>query len=224
MATTAKHPSLQQIELFAHLSPTALQTLHAISRTVDFDSGQIIMLEGDDNVPVCFVLNGIVRIFRTNADGREQTLIDLTPGVVFNLPTVFAQNHHSPASAAAVTAVQLLLISQAEFRQATYDNPEIAQAVLQNLSDRLRHFVGLTYNLSLRNVRSRLAHFLLLQSEKEHETPIHWTQEEIATHIGSVRGVVSRILRTFIQEGLIKMERHHIIILDPKALAAEAEF
>jgi len=223
VAEQEKLEQLQQIDLFKDIPRPILEKISAIVQFADYEENQIIMLEGDENIPVFIVLSGVVRVYRANTDGREQTLIDSTCYEVFNLPTAFANDHTSPASASAITPVRLILIDQAEFQKVTCENPEIAQAVLQNMANRLRHFVNLTYDLSLRDVRGRLAHFLLVQSQKEGLSSIHWTQEEIATHINSVRGVVNRILREFIKEGLVKIERNRIIILDSEMLESEAE-
>jgi CRP/FNR family transcriptional regulator len=49
-----------------------------------------------------------------------------------------------------------------------------------------------------------------------------WTQEEIAAQIGTVREVVARTLRAFADAGLLRMERHRIVLLDRAGLEAEA--
>jgi CRP/FNR family transcriptional regulator len=109
-----------------------------------------------------------------------------------------------------------------DFRRVASETPAIALAVLDDFSAKLRHLADLTHDLSLRSVRGRLARFLLAQAQVE-DAPLRWTQEEIAAQIGTVREVVSRMLRALIRDGLIQMERQRIAILDPEALEAEAE-
>ena len=87
------------------------------------------------------------------------------------------------------------------------------------LSQKLQQFNELAYDLSLRSVRARLAKFLIEHDNDEQE----WTQNAIASKIGSVREVVSRTLRGFVKEGLIIIDRHQIKILDLAGLEQIAE-
>jgi CRP/FNR family transcriptional regulator len=213
---------LERIQLFAHLSPAAQDALAAVASARTCDDGQIIMLEGDLDSPIFFVLQGTVRVFRTNLDGREQNLIHLEPGSAFNMPTAFTDSP-SPASAVAVGPVKLLSIARADFRHIATQTPEIALAVLRDFSKKLYHLTDLTHDLGLRSVRGRLARFLLAHAQAGDTSPIRWTHEEIAAQIGTVREVVTRTLRTFMKDGLIKAQRHRIVVLDHDALAQEAE-
>jgi CRP-like cAMP-binding protein len=101
---------------------------------------------------------------------------------------------------------------------------------LKDFADRLDHLTNLVEDLSLRTVRGRLARFLL-----EHAPPgpsgsidaggvtRRWTQDEIAAHLGTVRDMVGRTLRSFGDAGLIRMDRQRIVLLDREALEAEAQ-
>lgn len=214
---------LQCIELFAALSAHARRALAAAATVCCYEDGQLITLEGDADVPVFFVLSGVVRIFRTNLDGREQILILLAAGEAFNMPAAFVEQGLAPASAVAVGPVRVLSIENAAFRHAVSHTPEIALAVLRDFSRRLYHLTELTYDLGLRSVRARLARFLLTQAKGHDAAPARWTHQEMASRIGTVREVVSRTLRVLVDEGLIQIERHRVLILDPEALAREAE-
>jgi CRP/FNR family transcriptional regulator len=215
---------LEEINLFAGLPASALEQLDDITRIQRYDADQLITLEGDAHPPIFFILEGTIRIFRSSPQGREQTLILLRAGDAFNIPTAFAGTQEAPASTMAVEEASLLVADPADFRRVTIETPPIARCVLRHLSDQLRHFAGLTHNLSLRTVRGRLAHFLL-QEALQHgpEQAGRWTHAEIAARIGTVREVVSRTMRTFMREGLIKVERHRIVIPDPEALRKQVD-
>jgi CRP-like cAMP-binding protein len=223
--------ALERIELFARLRPEARHALATVAHVLTYDDGQMIMLEDDPDVPVFYVLQGVVRVFRTSMDGREQTVIHLGRGEAFNMPTAFVADGSAPASAAAMGPVELLAIPRPDFARVVSETPEIALAVLQDLAHRVHHLTDLTRDLGLLTVRARLARFLLnahLPSEQglgrhpRGSPPVRWTHQEIAAQIGTVREVVSRTMRTFVQEGLIKLDRHRIVILDREALAREA--
>ncbi|MBN1933497.1 MAG: Crp/Fnr family transcriptional regulator [Anaerolineae bacterium] len=210
---------LKTVTLCAPLLQRALQHLAAVVKPIDYDDGQIIMLEGDVGAPVFFIIEGTVRAFRTNLDGREQNLIHLSAGEAFNMPAAFAPDQTAPVSAAAVGAVRLLCITPADFSRIVSQTPEIALAVLRDFSAKLVHLTNLTHDLSLRSVRGRLARFLITQARSD--TPPHWTHEAIAAQIGTVREVVSRTMRAFVREGLIEMNRQQVVLLDPQALERE---
>ena len=213
---------LKELPIFEGLSAPALQKLAALFYTSSYQDGELFLLTGDTGRPICFVLNGSVRVYRIHPTGREQTLIQLQPGEELNLVTAFTSQAQAVANVQAVGSTKLLLMAPDDFRRVATGSPEIALAVMRQLSNKLAHLVDLTYDLSLRSVRGRLAHFLLEQATGESTAPLCWTQAEIAARIGSVRGVVNRTLRDFAAAGLIELERQRITIKDPDALRAES--
>lgn len=214
---------LSGVKLFEGLPTEALALVHQQASHHRFADGQVIMLEGDRNPHVFFVRNGHVRVYRSCAEGREQTMINIGPGAAFNLPCAFGSCHNVPANAVAVGDVDIVAIERRVFRELTITTPSLAAAVLSDLSDKLRHVGCLARDLSLRSVRGRLAQLMLDESNREGKETIRWTQEQIATQIGSVREVVGRVLRGFIREGLISMKRQRIIVLDREGLRKELE-
>ncbi|MEA3309516.1 MAG: Crp/Fnr family transcriptional regulator [Chloroflexota bacterium] len=213
---------LKELPIFEGLSTLALRRLAALFYAASYQDKKLILLSGDTDHPIYFVLSGSVRVYRICPTGREQTLIQLQPGEELNLVTAFTSNAQAMANAQAIGPTKLLLIAPDDFRRVATGSPEIALAVMRQLSHKLAHLVDLTYDLSLRSVRGRLAHFLLEQATGESTAPLNWTQAEIAARIGSVRGVVNRTLRDFAAAGLIKLERQRILIKDLDALQEES--
>jgi CRP/FNR family transcriptional regulator len=232
-STTQIEDLCAKIRLFSELSTPARRALARLAWAVTHTDGEVIILAQDSNAPVYFIVAGTVRVFRTNLDGREQTLVYLKAGEAFNVPTAFARHGFpiqtsptpagAPASASSVGETTLLAVAARDFRRVVSETPEIALAVLGDLADKLRYMTTMVYDLSLRSVRERLAQFLLRQATAETKETSHWTQEEIAMQIGTVREVVSRTLRAFVKEGMIGMRRQRIEILDQRALEAEAK-
>jgi CRP-like cAMP-binding protein len=217
--------AIGRIPLFSALSPAARGILSAVAVTRRLEDGQVIVLEGEADTSVFFVLQGTVRVYRTNLEGREQNLIRLHAGDAFNMPVAFAGGGATPASAMAVGPVELLSISIPDFCRVVSETPEIALAVLRDFAQKLYHLTDLTHDLGLRSVRGRLAQFLLAhaQAETAGDATVRWTHQEIASQIGTVREVVSRTLRVFVKEGLIDVQRHRILVTDREALARKAK-
>jgi CRP/FNR family transcriptional regulator len=214
---------LRQIDLFAAVSDRSLRRLVRIVSFQSYEDGRLILLEGDRQAPVLFVLEGTVRAYRSSLEGREQNLIHLHAGDVLNMPAAFAEPGAAPASAVAVGDVVLLSADPSDFRQVAIGTPELAGAVLRDLAAKLYHLTDLSHDLGLRTVRGRLARFLIAHVQDETAAPIRWTHQQIASQIGTVREVVSRTLRAFVKEGLVEIERHRIVVRDPEALARESE-
>ena len=230
---------------YLSLAPAAQRALDAVCVTRRYESGQVVMLEGEADAPVFVVRRGTVRVYRTSLDGREQTLIRLGPGAAFNVPAAFMDpgaggdrsspavagarsGALAPASAAALTPVELALISRPDFCQTVIHSPDLALVVLRDLATKVHHLTDLTHDLGLLTVRARLASFLLSHGQAPEGAPppgahVRWTHHEIAAQIGTVREVVSRTMRTFVKDGTIKLERHRIVVLDREALQLEAE-
>lgn len=208
---------LRLIKLFSKLPDTALEKIQQNAAIRIHLAGASILCEGDAQVPVSFVLEGRVRIYRTNPGGREQTLAYLDQGEVFNLPTAFSATGNSPASVMAELDTQLLDIPQEKFRELAGCIPELALAVMIDLSEKLERLAELVHDVSLRSVRNRLARFLLIQ--KRTPSQLNWTQEQIAMQIGSTREGVSRALKELSRMGLIRTQRQRILIVDELALS-----
>ena len=214
---------LRRLAPFASLDEASLAALAGISSLRRYDNGELVMLEGDTDAPVFFVLRGAVRVFRTNLEGREQTLIVLREGEGMNLPAAFAESPAAQASAAALGEIEVLVIGLDALRDTTQRHPPLAEALLRHLSNRLQHLSGLVHDLSLLSVRARLARFLLAQSREPADATVRWTHAHIAARIGTVRVVVSRTLSALAEEGVVRMNRQRIEIVDPDALTEIAE-
>jgi CRP-like cAMP-binding protein len=170
------------------------------------------------------VVQGRVKIARMATNGREQVLHVASAGHHFNTVPLF-DGGPCPANAEVLTDVHLLALPRAPFLQVVERHPSLALALLKEFTGRLRHLVNLVDELSLHTVQGRLAQLLLTHAaaaERGDEVPA-MTQGEMAAHLGTVREMVARTLKSFEVLGLIRMERGMITVLDRDALAVQAE-
>jgi CRP/FNR family transcriptional regulator, cyclic AMP receptor protein len=214
---------LRDISLFSGLSDSALEQVARVAHVRTYQAGETIAVEAEPCLSACFIAEGWVRVYRLSPEGREQVLVRLGPGQTFNTVPPFQAEAVNPANVEAMTVVTLYAVESAAFRHLVTDCPEVTLAVLGDFAERLHHLADLVSDLSLRPVRGRLARFLLEHVNREDQhSPMRWTQEEIAAHIGTVRDVVGRTLRAFVDAGYLGMERQRIVLLDREALEAEA--
>jgi len=212
---------LRDLAFFSKLSDDTLARLAYSAHKRNFTPDQVIALEGEPCQALYVVSKGLVRSRRMSLEGREQVLAYYGAGQALDLVPAI-DGGHSHATIDAVSDVALYAIPCSRFREMLRSHPDLANAALSQLAADTRRLSDLAENLALHTVRTRLARFLLSQVS---EAPVHrqWTQEDIAAHIGTVREMVGRTLRSFAAAGIIRRERGRIVILDRPALQREAD-
>lgn len=215
---------LRQVSFCRDLPETTLHALSTIAIPQHYPAGAVLYLEDDPATAMYVVVQGRVKIARVSVRGREQVLHVITPGQHFNTVPVF-DNGPCPASAEALTKVDLFALPSQAMRHVVEAHPQLALALLHEVTSHLRHMVNLVDTLALHPVQERLAHLLLSQAEAsargEDLPPL--TQAEMAARLGTVREMVGRTLKTFEILGLVRIERGTIIVLDREGLAAQIE-
>lgn len=221
--------TLSKVAIFSGLSEAELNFLAQRTVLRNFGAGEMVFTEGEPCVGMYVVQSGSVRIFKTSINGREQVLsIDGPGSSVAELPVFDGGNY--PASVAAVTEATLLFVSKQDFQALCVAHPQVALKVLRVLGARLRRLVGIIEELSFTTVRHRLASYLVRTAHKDGANTATGMQvllpasnQELASHIGTVRELVSRNLSRFQSEGLIRMDGRSVVILDLEKLQAELE-
>ena len=121
----------------------------------------------------------------------------------------------NPGSVIALTPVQVWHIPGDAIRQLIRQDPDFAQLIIDMLSERLRHFVTLVEDLSLRPVTSRLARLILDEADGDTlQRPSWYTQNELAARLGTVTDVVQRSSRKLEADSLVEVGRQRILIID----------
>jgi CRP-like cAMP-binding protein len=204
------------------LKPLDDATLAAVAeRCVEkvFLKGETVFLEGDTPKGLLVVRQGMLKIFKTGDGGREQILELEGPGrSVAELPLFDGLPY--PASCAALEDAVVLQVLPRDFRELLERHPALSRAVIASLSMRLRRMVMLVRELSLRDVRGRLADLLLQMAGPGNRVELPMSQQELASRIGTVREIVSRTLAKMAQEGVVRVEGRTVEILDRERLKA----
>jgi CRP-like cAMP-binding protein len=215
---------LRKVNFLQGISDVALQKLmgSAVRRSVS--AGTILFMEGDPVVGFYLIESGQVKISRVSQDGREYILLLLGTGDSFN-EVAALDGGPNPATATAYSDAVVHCILRDELRRIVHENPDLAWAMIESISRRARHLVGMVQDLSMRSVKGRLANLLLDQAEanEANASPRMLTQEEMASRLGTVREMVGRALRGLANDGIIEFDRHRIVVLDVERLRKEAE-
>ncbi len=200
------------------------EILHQLAHTAIWrkaSTGAILFLEGEIAEGFYYVYSGWLKEVKSSAEGREQILQLLGPGEIFNFMGIFVDRPNS-ATVIALEPAEIWVLQREAFYEALAAHPNLALRVAEALADQVSHLIQLVSDLSLQSVENRLAQRLLDQSEANVIYRKQWsTQAEMAAQLGTVPDVLSRALRKFGEEKLIRVERQQIHILDRPGLTAK---
>jgi len=208
---------LKSVLYFSDLDPAELESIRKLIFEKTADRAEIVLLEGESAANLYFVASGVVKMFKTSAEGKEQILSIVRPGESFNDVPIF-DGGPNPASARAMGPVLLYGIKKNDMEAILRNHPQVALNVIKVLANRVRHFVSLVEDLSFKHVIGRVAKILLEHVGGQTGRGPRLTQQEMAAMAGTAREVVGRSLKALEEEGAIKLDRHRIIITDKEAL------
>jgi CRP-like cAMP-binding protein len=220
----ARTAALARIDVFEGMSQQELESLACCTMTRNYRAGEDLFFEGEPCKGLHIVTRGAVKIVKTTPSGRQLVLaVQQAPATVAEVP-VFDGGPY-PATVTAIGPVETLLLLREDFRAFCRRNPELALRFLEVFGARLRHLVALVERITFGNVRQRLAGMLIEFSASQGSSAILLpeTHEQLASRLGTVREVVSRNLGRFQSEGLIRVSRKELEIIDKQGLEAEAD-
>lgn len=210
---------IKTIPYFNGLSQPALDSLGKYIFQRSAERGEMLLFEGEPAETLYFVAAGAVKVFKTSHDGKEQILQIIRPGESFNDVPVFGGGVNL-ASAEAMGKVVVNVIKKSDLEAIIGEYPQVALNVIHILSRRIQQLISLVEDLSFRQVTGRVAKMLLEYADGGEHPRL--TQQEMAAVIGTAREMVGRSLKTLEEEGVIKIDRHRIIISDIEALKSTA--
>ena len=210
---------LQKVPLFRHLSPTDLQRVVEVAREKSYPRHSVILFEDDPGDALYVVASGQVKVVLIGDDGREVILSVLGEGEFFGEMALLDDEPRS-AHVIAMEDSDLLVLRREDFESLLAQSPQIALALLRELTRRLRRADEKVGALVLLDVTGRVARLLLELADDSGGDRItrRLTHHTIAQMVGSSRETVSRTMRDFVSRGRIAVSRREIRILDRASL------
>jgi CRP-like cAMP-binding protein len=218
--------ALRAVPLFQQLLEQELDVLAAQVVQRHYARHELIFSQGDPGDGLYVVASGHVSIGRQAADGDELILAVCEPGEYFGELALFDQEPRS-ASAIAIDECMTLFLSRSAFRAFLQSRPATVFACLEAIVRQLRRLTDLADEIALLDVRSRLASRLLRLAEQgmvrtggggKPADTFRITQQQLASMTGATRESVNKHLNAFVDEGMIRLERGYIHIVDPEGL------
>lgn len=208
----------------ADLPPAALDELLTGAIVVRHVRGTVVRRSGDplSKQAPGLVIDGLLRVFRHDADGREVTARYVDAGDLIGLAALLDPDDHSlPAglNADAVHDTVVLELSLEAFRSALRTEAAVGFAICRYLFSELLAAQHALAGSVMLPVRTRVAVHLLDLAERDgHELIVVASPQRLAAAVGSVREVVSRVLRQLEEIGLIERTPDHIVLRDSAGL------
>jgi len=221
--------SLAAIPFFGGLEPDALDRLAATMRTRRFRRGEVIFHIGDPGDALFVIVSGDVKISLPSETGDEAILATLREGDVFGELALLDGAPRS-ASATALTATETVVLPRDRFRELIATEAGVRDALLASIAGELRRLTMHVEELHFLDITGRLA-AQLVRLAREGGTPTadgavrlraNLTQGDLAAMVGCTRQSVNKLLGQFTDDGLVRLERDAIVIVDLDGLATTA--
>jgi CRP/FNR family cyclic AMP-dependent transcriptional regulator len=215
---------LRSIPLFSKLDDAELQRFGELMREKNYPKGSVIVFEDDPGDSLFVVRDGRVKVVLIGEDGREVILGVLGVGEHFGELALIDDQPRS-AHVIAMEETNLLVLRRDDFRRRVEANAQVAWSLMMELARRLRRADAKIHGLALLDVPGRIARLLLDFAEESGSDMIEkpLTHQTIAHMIGASRETVSRTIRDFQIQGLIKVERRRISVANRPALKQMAQ-
>lgn len=180
-----------------------------------FQSGQILMSEGDVADSLYVLISGELKVFSEDDDDREIVLNTIGPGEI--LGEMLLDGGRRSASVKALCDSECLVIGEEKVRELVRELPDFAELLIHKLISRLRSATRTIRSLALHDVRERVTALLEEVAVSEGDVrrvPRQFTQAEIANRVGASREMVNHIIRDLRRSGYLhKDDRHQMTLL-----------
>lgn len=216
--------TLRSCQLFTGLPAADLENIADVSAVKSLEKNDYLFHEGDPAHGFYVVQRGAVNVHRVNAAGKEQVIHVFRAGESF-AEVALATERGYPADARAIEPTQVLLVQKDGILALLKRQPELALRMLGSMSGHLRVLVGQLEDLTLKDVETRLANWLVKrcpnpQSETLVKIELTGTKRALAAELGTVSETFSRTLAKFRNQKLLAVKGKILTVLSPAKLNA----
>jgi CRP-like cAMP-binding protein len=214
--------TLRSCQLFASVAPGDLETIASFAISKQLAKGDYLFHKGAPSEGFYVVQRGAINLHRVSATGKEQVIHVFRTGQSFAEAALASEGGY-PADARAIEDSAVLLIPKTDFVALMRRNPELAMRMLGSMSQHLRILIGLIDDLTLKDIESRLANWLLKRCPRPFRAApttfqLDRTKRVLAAELGTVSETLSRTLGKFRNDHLLRVAGKTITILNPARL------
>ncbi len=212
--------------IFKHLSQTEIEDLNFVKSCNFHKRGEIIYHEGNRPTGVYCVSKGIIKLYKTGIEGKEQIIRFAKKGDIIGYRSILS-SELACTTAKVIEEVNLCFIPSEDWLKLLHGNNDFSMDIMKFACDELGKSNSFITDIAQKNVRERLAEILLYLKDdfgldKEGVLQISLTREEIANITGTATESAIRLLSEFKDDKLIALNGRKITILDEKRLRKTA--
>jgi CRP/FNR family transcriptional regulator len=205
--------------LFEGLSVADLEEIAAITVLKQVGKGHYLFHEGTPVHGFYIVCAGAIKVHRVSFAGKEQVIHVYRPNESFGEEALISDLGHA-ADASAVEDSTVLMVQRLEFLGLLRRQPELALCLLRSMSQHLSNLVELLADLTLKDVKTRLADWLLQhcpnpRSYEPYSIQLPMTKRILAAELGTASETFSRTVAKFRKQRLIAVEGNTFVLLCP---------
>ncbi len=214
--------SLESGSIFKHLTPDEMEILNFEKDFRQYKRGDILYQEGNRISGFFCINSGIIKVFKTGFDGKEQIIRFAKPGDIIAYRSVLS-NELACTSAKVIEDCHVCFIPSEILIQFIKSNSTFSLELLKLACHELGEANSFITDIAQKTVRERLAEILLLLVHEfglddEQYLNISLTREELANIVGTATESVIRLLSEFKSDKLVELNGRKIRILNKKGL------
>lgn len=209
---------LSSFKFFKHLTDTEIGKLNYDKTCQNYKKGSVIYREGSRLTGFYCVTKGILKIYKTGIDGKEQIIRFVKGGDIIAFRSLLSQEL-ACTTAKVIDDAVLCHIPYQTLLFLLQNNWKFSHWMIQILCRELREANDYITDIAQKTVRERLAEVLLLLKDSfdvdnDNTLMISLTREELANMVGTATESVIRLLSEFKQDNLIELKGRKVKFLD----------
>lgn len=205
--------NLQQISEF-HSSPELVKKLNEYGITKSYRAGDIILNENAYIRSIPIVMKGMIKVIRTEEDGREILLYYIKAGESCIMSFLGGMHHETSKVKAEVEEdAEILFLPVDKVSLFIKEYPEWLDYIFRLYHKRFEELLEIINAIAFKKVDERLMSLLRKKSELTQSKVISITHEQLANELGTARVVVSRLLKQLEENGDVQLGRHKITLM-----------
>ena len=184
-----------------------------------FEKNEIVVCAGDKVSHLLIITKGSVKGEMIDYSGKTVKIEDIEAPKPLAAAFIFGKENSYPVTVTANNEVKILAIPIPEFLKMLQLSTTLLKNYLHSISTRAQFLSQKLHFLSFKTIKEKMAHFLLQQSgERLHSIELKNTQQQLADLFGVARPSLARVFSEMQHEGLIKIEKRTVTLLNKKAL------
>ena len=217
---------MSEVDIFTDLNDQEMATIAAAAPMRQFTPGELLYSPPQPMETLFILKQGRVRIFRVSPDGRALTTTILTPGTIFGEMLLLGQQMHDNF-AEALDKVTVCVMTRADVHRFLLSDARISARISEILGNRVTQLERRLSDTVFKSVPQRVATTLCLLADQEPRRllgrgiQIQLTHEQVAALAGTSRETTTKILNEYAVQGLIRLGRGRVTILDLPRLTKE---